>query len=121
MTGDEFENEVRNIARALWPSDPGSGASLIVDGRERDCIYPQEHVVHYVEVTLKRTMDKVKYDADKMVLYKKKEEAKGGLVKLWIVTAHEPTGEQRTYCTKEILISFRYQNLEEELLTPLNI
>jgi len=36
-----FENEVRRIARELWPQAEYDG-SLIVDGRERDGIFETE-------------------------------------------------------------------------------
>lgn len=98
MTGSEFENEVRNIARALWSSEPGAGASLLVDGRERDCIFEQEHLTHYVEVTMLRTMEKVRNDVEKMTKLRDKQVKAGHLMKLWIVTLEEPTADQRTYC-----------------------
>lgn len=95
-----FEEEVRNIARALWPSRPGAGAASLVDGRERDCIFAEEHVTHYLEITESRKLEKVRADAKKMVAYRDNAARKNRLVKLWIVTRLEPTADQRTYSVK---------------------
>jgi len=45
--GPDFENEVRTIGRALWPGTPGCGAAEVIQGRERDCIFHEEFVIHY--------------------------------------------------------------------------
>lgn len=97
MSGEQFEHEVRSIARALWNAVPGQGAAEIVDGRERDCIFKEEYLTHYIECTEKRTLEKLKYDAEKMVRYRDKQQKLGSPVKLWFVTLHEPTGDQRTF------------------------
>lgn len=96
--GFEFEAEVRRVARALWAADPGQGASEIIENKERDCIFEQEDLVHYLEVTTERTLSKVRDDSDKMVSYREKEARKGRFVKLWIVTKYEPTADQKTHC-----------------------
>jgi hypothetical protein len=48
---NDFENEVRRIARAKWPSAQFSGAQML-DGRERDGIFETEDSVHFVEATV---------------------------------------------------------------------
>lgn len=98
MSGADFENEVRNIARALWPGVPGSGAAQIIDGRERDCIFEEEHLTHYLEVTALNTLDKVKRDVEKMVQFRETLSRSGRPVKLWVVTYFEPSAHQRTHC-----------------------
>lgn len=50
----DFEDEVRRIARELWPA-AAFGGSLIVDGRERDGIFETEEFIHVIEATLLRT------------------------------------------------------------------
>lgn len=65
MNGEEFEKKVRNIARALWGSKPGSGAPRLVDGLERDCIFEEEFVTHYIECTTSKKLKKVKKDVKK--------------------------------------------------------
>lgn len=98
MNGPQFEEEVRRVARALWEADPGQGGAELVDGRERDCIFEQEHVTHYIECTTLRTMEKVERDARKMYAYREKRERTGRLVKLWFITRDEPTAHQRQVC-----------------------
>lgn len=98
MTGPEFEEEVRRVARARWDADPGQGGATIVDGRERDCIFEQEDVTHYIECTTLRTVAKVAGDAEKMYKYREEREKSGRLVKLWFITKDEPTPHQRKIC-----------------------
>ena len=56
-----FEDEVRRIARELWPSAEFSG-STIVDGRERDGVFETEDCIHVVEATTSRRKEKAKED-----------------------------------------------------------
>lgn len=101
-TGPEFEEEVRRVARALWQADPGQGAPDLLDGKERDCIFQQgPDLTHYVEVTTEKTIAKVRKDADKMVKWRETEAKRGRLVALWIITKHEPTGDQRKHCRED--------------------
>lgn len=84
------------MARALWPR-PGDGAAETVAGRERDCLFPTEEVTHYIECTTRRDLHKVREDIDKMIEYREKSAKRGVLVKLWFVTYHEPTPDQRSH------------------------
>jgi len=43
-SGKMFEDEVRRVARMLWPSAEYSGAA-IADGRERDGVFVTDDVV----------------------------------------------------------------------------
>lgn len=45
-----FENEVRRIARELWPSAQHDGAEII-HGQERDGIFHTEDITHLIECT----------------------------------------------------------------------
>jgi len=45
-----FENEVRRIARQLWPAAAHDGAAII-NGRETDGVFVTEECVHLIECT----------------------------------------------------------------------
>jgi hypothetical protein len=115
-TGPQFEDEVRRIARALWGTPDGDGAGQLVDGRERDCIFEMEDVTHYIESTRKRTLEKVRDDAQKMVKYRVQQMKRHRLVKLWIVTEHEPTPDQRTEAKKHEIEILSLSQFERKIL-----
>lgn len=58
---NEFENDVRRVARLRWPDAGYAGAELI-DGRERDGVYITEDCVHLLECTTSRTLAKARDD-----------------------------------------------------------
>jgi hypothetical protein len=84
----------------MWPGVPGKGAAIILGGRERDCIFEEEHVIHYLEVTSNPKLEKVEKDVEKMVLYRENMIRQGQPVKLWIVTLDEPSPHQQAICKK---------------------
>lgn len=92
----DFENEVRRIARAKWPTAAYSGAAIL-DGRERDGIFETEDSVHFVEATISSGAGKAREDTKKMfraiVEHNKKGSLKVGVG--WFVTKAEPTADQR--------------------------
>jgi hypothetical protein len=92
-----FENEVRRIARELWPQAEHDGA-LVVDGRERDGIFETEECVHLIECTVSRGQRKAEDDAKKLVSLGKKLQPKypQKATKCWFVTKEEPSPDQRT-------------------------
>jgi hypothetical protein len=53
-TGTEFEDEVRRIARLLWPTAEYGGA-VIEDDRERDGVFINDEFIHLIECTMLRT------------------------------------------------------------------
>jgi hypothetical protein len=55
----DFENEVRRIARAKWPAAQFSGAQML-DGRERDGIFEAEESINFVEATVSGGAGKAK-------------------------------------------------------------
>lgn len=116
LTGTEFEAEVRRIARALWGRFNGDGGALIVEGRERDCIFETEYLTHYIECTRLRTLDKVREDAKKMVRYREELSRRGRMVKLWIVTENEPTADQRTEAQGKNIDILSLQQFERKLI-----
>ncbi len=102
QTDDQiFENEVRRIARQLWPSDEYGGAQ-IVKGQERDGIFETEECFHLVEATTSLKKDKAEKDTGKLVALtstlRKKNTSK--VIKCWFITKHEPTAEQRNASSK---------------------
>src|SRR5438045_2350202 len=92
----DFENEVRRIARLLWPSTEDGGAA-IVDGQERDAIFEADDFVHCIECTVSREKDKAEKDGGKLDKLLKKLGAKypTKFIKGWFITLSEPTADQR--------------------------
>jgi len=91
-----FENEVRRIARELWPQAEYQGAATI-EGKQRDGVFETEECVHLVEATTSQATDKAKADIKKLVsLAQKFRQEKSHLaVKCWLITRKEPKAEQR--------------------------
>ncbi len=89
----KLEAEVRRIASALW-GEPGSAQAQTIQGRERDCVFHGEDVIHYVECTVSRSPKKIEEDSKKMVQYREAEVRKGNIVKLWMVTGDTPGPDQ---------------------------
>jgi len=96
-----FEDEVRRIARELWPSAEFS-ASTIVDGQERDGVFETEDCIHVVEATTSRRKEKAKEDIAKLtsLLGKLKRRSGTRAVKGWWITRDEPTADQRKISDK---------------------
>lgn len=92
----DFENEVRRIARAKWPSAKYSGAQLL-DGRERDGVFETDESINFVEATVSAGTGKALEDSKKMhssiVDFNKKGHLKAAIG--WFVTKNEPTADQR--------------------------
>lgn len=76
----EFENEVRRIARQLWPNTDFQGSAML-DGREHDGVFITDDNVHLVEATVSRAKSKASQDITKLVkqakLYSKRYPDKG--------------------------------------------
>lgn len=89
-----LELEVLRLAEALWGGSPGSAQAETVECRERDCIFRSDDLIHYVECTVSRSPKKIVDDSRKMTQFRESEAKKGSLVKLWIVTADPPGGDQ---------------------------
>jgi hypothetical protein len=105
MTHDEetiFEDEVRRVARQLWPEDQFAGARLI-SGRERDGVFITEDLVNIVECTVSRRKDKAGDERRRIIEAARvlSKEYPDKLIKGWFVTRDEPTVDQK----KEIEVS----------------
>jgi hypothetical protein len=98
MFADEraFEDEVRRIARLLWPLAQYGGAAMR-EGRERDGVFETEEFVHIVECTVSKSKQKAVDDFLKIQALIRHTEAKypQKFVKGWFVTRNEPTADQR--------------------------
>jgi hypothetical protein len=92
----EFENEVRRMARLLWPAAEYGGAALS-EGRERDGIFESDEFVHVIECTVSRTRAKAVEDFNRLDKLTRQIQAKQPhkFVKGWFVTLNEPTADQR--------------------------
>ena len=111
MNGDRFEQLVRRSARARWDLDPGNGGPDYVDGREVDCVCETDDVVHLVEATTSRRVDKIRSDLGKLKNIKSTVNRRHDkLVQLWIITRSEPTADQRKICKGT---NARIQSIEE--------
>ncbi len=99
--GELFEDEVRRIARELWPSAQYSGASII-DGRERDGIFETEDCINIVEATISPKKDKAEYDGEKLSELARdwKKRAQDKAIRCFFITKHEPTPQQRDVLKK---------------------
>lgn len=93
---EQFENDVRRIARALWPAAEFFGATHI-DGREYDGIFETEECIHIIEATTSRRVQKAKQDIDKLkrAMTKYRGADKYRAIRGWFITRDEPTADQR--------------------------
>ena len=99
--GENFEHEVRRIARSLWPSAEFFGAAM-VDGRETDGIFETEDCIHIVEATTSRRRDKAQHDILKIskLVQRHRRKSSDRAVKGWFITLNEPTADQRKVAEK---------------------
>ena len=101
FTDDSFEDEVRRIARHLWPAAAFSGPAKEA-GQERDGVFVTDEMVHLIECTISRRKDKAEKDARKLATLSQTMLAihptKG--VKGYFITLDEPTAEQRQVVSK---------------------
>jgi hypothetical protein len=98
---EEFEDEVRRIARQLWPESQFSGATKM-EGRERDGIFETEECFHLLEATTSRGMLKAEEDIKKLMGLATTVRKRAGTkaVRCWFVTRDEPTADQRKLSDK---------------------
>lgn len=99
MNGAEFEEEVRRIARELWPSAAYDGAAML-EKRERDGIFDTEYVIHLLECTMLRTKEKAKQDIEKIRDGMKAIKSDGKGKQGWFITLDAPTADQRALVHK---------------------
>lgn len=100
LDGRDFEDEVRRVARELWPTAQYGGAAMEF-GRERDGVFDTEWVVHLIEATTWRTKAKAQQDIEKLVRLRRRLLTRGKPVQCWFVTQSEPTADQRSVAPKD--------------------
>jgi hypothetical protein len=96
LNGKDFEDEVRRIARLLWPSAEFGGAAM-EEGKERDGVFETEEFVHIIECTTSKLKAKAEGDVEKLRGLTRKIGARYSqkFVRGWFITQEEPTAEQR--------------------------
>ena len=97
MTGPVFEQEVRTVARAYWDLATGDGGAERINNDEIDCVCHTEDVVHIIECTTDRKMDKFRTQVTKLTNARSYLQRQGEIVKPWIITKEEPTADQRSH------------------------
>jgi hypothetical protein len=95
-SNSEFEDEVRRIARLLWPSASFGGARIL-EQRERDGIFESDEFINCIECTTSRGLAKAESDAEKLSKLVRQLRPKYPLkfIKGWFITLSEPTPDQR--------------------------
>ncbi|MEW6337684.1 MAG: NACHT domain-containing protein [Acidobacteriota bacterium] len=96
-----FEDEVRRIARQLWPAAQFAGA-VVHDGREHDGVFETDECFNALEATTSRRKEKAQTDVNKLVHLAQKLQRKTATkaVRCWFITRDEPTAEQRKVVDK---------------------
>ena len=114
-----FEDEVRRIARELWPSAE-YGGSEIRGGRERDGVFETEECVHFVEATTSRRMEKAQHDVKKLAgaIAAHNQRGTGKPAQGWFITSNEPTAEQRNtlYKRQNFIKALSFQQFQSRLI-----
>ena len=114
--GQNFEQSVRDVARALWGLRDGEGASEFINGDEIDCVCRTEDVTHLIESTTDMRMDKFRRQVNKLILAKSYLEKRGETVRLWSVTNNEPTTAQRTTARGHGITALSFKAFKTRLL-----
>lgn len=118
-TDSEFEDEVRRIARQLWPSAQFDGAALR-EGRERDGVFVTEEMVHVLECTTSRKKEKAELDVKKIakLVSQLQSSHRTRGVKGWFVTLEEPTADQRAVVEKHkgTIVACSYDQFRARLI-----
>jgi len=92
---EAFEQDVRRIARELFPRSGGYSAD-IYEGRERDSVIDDGETIHIIEATCDLKKAKAERDLEKSVALKKELQTKylDRNFKIWFVTQRDPTADQ---------------------------
>lgn len=97
-TPAEFEENVRRVARALWPTAEHGGAEMVqFNGVERevDGVFRTEEVIHMVEASMDQRIDKAHNVGPKLRQHLARNKGRGLFAKAWFITYHPPTAHQR--------------------------
>ncbi len=93
MNWNELESLVRKLGRIKWQTN---GGSENIGGSQIDGVFRTAECTHLVEVTIERSMQKVRDDVNKLIAAKRHEEGNAFLVDCWMVMSVEPTPDQRS-------------------------
>lgn len=113
--GDDFEERVRTVARALWGLPPGEGGSELYGSNQIDCVCRTEDVVHLIECTIDRSQEKLLKQIQKLLNAQRDEQRRGSTVKMWIITPDEPIAEQRSLAKKDAITILSIEQFESRL------
>ena len=96
MTPTEFEVHIRKLGRLKWAGT--TGASEVIGGSQIDAVFRMIECTHLVEITVERTMEKVRADMNKLVAARRSEEdsTDSYTVACWMVMLAQPTPDQKT-------------------------
>lgn len=89
-----FEDDVRRIARQLWPDASMAGAKII-EGQERDGYFETEECIYIIEATCDRRIAKIEKDTSKIQKFITKNKGGEKIAIGYIITLEEPTADQR--------------------------
>lgn len=92
-----FEEQVRRIARELFPQGNAFGP-VIIDGRERDGVINTGENIHIIEATCLPTKKKAHDDLEKSIVLKRElsREYTDHNFRIWLITEKDPTADQMT-------------------------
>lgn len=98
---DIFEDQVRRIAKALWPQVKYQGATFAYN-QERDAVFTTDECIHLVEATTSKKRAKAEQDAEKLAKLKRDIRPSSGdkAIQCWFITKQEPTADQRDAINK---------------------
>lgn len=90
-----FEEEVRRIARELFPQGNAFGP-VIVEGRERDGVINTGESIHIIEATCLPTKKKARDDLEKSIELKRilSRSYSDHNFRIWLITERDPTPDQ---------------------------
>lgn len=94
-TSRAYEQDVRRVARALFPS-AGGYAPVILDGRERDGVLNDGESIHIIEATCNPTKKKAHDDLQKSCELRRdlNKLFPNHTFKIWLITEKDPTADQ---------------------------
>lgn len=114
---EEFEDEVRRIARELWPQAAQSGSKKI-GGREYDGYFETDECIHLLEATTSRKKFKAEKDCKKLFKLEKKLSLRAlpKVVVCWFVTKDEPTADQRSVAEGRNVRALSFSQFRNQLI-----
>lgn len=95
IENEQFEEDVRRIARARWPEAEYGGARKL-SGRETDGVFETDECIHVIEATTSRKRNKASQDIGKLIRVVNEMRAVAGTRAVcgWFITRDDPTVDQ---------------------------